>query len=287
MIRVTLLVVLIAFSFPSAAQPINDLDQDLKQIQSEITKAVKEYEKYKGGLIKTLIAMRIETLKLTESLLVQRRIAIREGAKFDFKVPATKPDPEKAAEIEQDLIAAMEELRKAEKNAGRYSGGLVRALALSTVATQQQTVAMLKQAALAARYGLAVPAARPSKGREAISGSLVRKTKDGSQSGTDVSRPSAKDCLKIADYGSTTLDTNRSFSEIAWKVDISNRCDRAFRVRVRFTLQDEAEYELDDDRKTIIVPKNGVGKARGKMLVSPPSKAARVKFMGVSYTVLK
>jgi len=45
-----------------------ELDDDLTATRQQITAAEAELAKYEGGLIKTLIEVRLETLRLTEAL---------------------------------------------------------------------------------------------------------------------------------------------------------------------------------------------------------------------------
>jgi hypothetical protein len=66
------------------------------------------------------------------------------------------------------------------------------------------------------------------------------------------------------------------------KADVANSCAEAFSVRVNFTIFDKDEFELDSDSEDVLVPANSIGKARGKMLVSPPEKARRMARQGVS-----
>lgn len=75
------------------------------------------------------------------------------------------------------------------------------------------------------------------------------------------------------------------FTELAWKVDVSNSCAEAFRIRVTFTVYDKDEFELDSDSEYVYVPAGGIGKARGKMLVSPPEKARRMAKQGASLSL--
>ena len=81
------------------------------------------------------------------------------------------------------------------------------------------------------------------------------------------------------------LDSNNSFTELAWKVDVASTCKEPYRVRVRFVIMDKDDFELDDDTETILVPAGGIGNARGKMLVSPPEKARRMAVQGARLSV--
>ena len=150
---------------------------------------------------------------------------------------------------------------------------------------QKQTVAMLTHAALATRYGLPTPTFE--QGVSALEKGISRKITPRSEPAGQSQTVRVKDCLEVADFGSRLLDYNRVFAKVAWKVDIANSCDLAFAVRVRFALQDAEEYEVDHDTKDIRIPPNGIGKARGDMLVSPSEGYKRVEFNGVSFTLLQ
>jgi hypothetical protein len=57
-------------------------------------------------------------------------------------------------------------------------------------------------------------------------------------------------------------------------------------VRVTFKIYDKDEFELDTDSKDLYIGGHDVGKARGKMLVSPPAKAHRMAKQGVGLSPL-
>ena len=78
------------------------------------------------------------------------------------------------------------------------------------------------------------------------------------------------------------LQSNSVYTEVAWKADVVNSCDERFNVTVVFTLSDKDDFELNSDRQGIRVPGNSTGKARVKMLVSPPEKAQRMAKQGVA-----
>jgi hypothetical protein len=63
---------------------------------------------------------------------------------------------------------------------------------------------------------------------------------------------------------------------------VSNSCDTAKTVKVTFKIFDKHDFELDTDTKDLYIGANTIGKARGKMLVSPPEKAHRMTKQGLS-----
>jgi hypothetical protein len=91
----------------------------------------------------------------------------------------------------------------------------------------------------------------------------------------------AKKCIEVGEFDSSILERNSAFVQLSWKADLKNSCSTPYRVRVRFVISDKDDFELDSDEETVIVPANDIGKARGRMLVSPPDKAARIAKQGV------
>src|SRR6266542_444335 len=69
-----------------------------------------------------------------------------------FVVPA--PAKELLASVERELADNLVKIHAQEVETARYSGGLVQAMSMSTLATMRQTQAMLDQKRLALKYGL-------------------------------------------------------------------------------------------------------------------------------------
>jgi len=286
-----MLMVFIVFTSQSCAteltteqkQTVASLKEDLNRIRQEIEQATSVDSQYSGGLIKTLIRMRLEVLKTNEALVEQRIHAIESGARIKLVVIATEPDPTRAAILAKEIETQREKVEEARIEADRYSGGLVHAMAETAVATSRNTLAMLEQQFFIAKYGLGYPTnsdhSKQSPPAESIS-QLV-------QGPASSVKNTPADCLEIDSFDSSVLSRNDVFMELAWKADIRNICQEPFQVRVRFVIQDENEFELDDDTETIFVPANDIGKARGKMLVSPIEKAARMAKHGVSVQIIR
>lgn len=151
----------IAFVTACAAQPspeelevIEDLRGELESVRAEIDVAEKKNATLAGGLVKVLIETRLEILRTTEALLQQRIHAVEGGARIEVTVKGAEPDPERAQALEVEIAEQQQELEEARREAARYSGGLVAAMKSATVATSEQTLAMLKQRHLSAKYGL-------------------------------------------------------------------------------------------------------------------------------------
>lgn len=274
---------------PEEQQAVAELKQDLGRIQGEIDEATAEDAKYAGGLIKSLIAVRLEILKTNSALVEQRIHSLETGSRVNVVVNTTKRDPERAAELAKEIESQKAKVADARRDADRYSGGLVQALSETTVVTARSTLVMLEQQYMIAKYGLALPAA-PTESDSMTRAASTAVAASGSSSGgtspaTLSHRQAANTCLKVESYDSSTLSTNSTFTEVAWKADIANSCDQPFVAQVTFTLYDKDEFELESDSETIQIPPKDVGKARGKMLVSPPEKAQRMARHGVQMSL--
>ncbi|WP_417635157.1 hypothetical protein, partial [Enterobacter hormaechei] len=140
---------------PEQKQEVSNLKSELSQTEKEIAAATEQQGQFTGGLIKNLTTARLEVLGTNKALLEQRINAIESGAKIDLAISGVKPDPEAAAALKTEIDKLALQISDAKKEASQYSGGLVQVLKLSTVATQEQTMAMLQQRYLSAMYGLA------------------------------------------------------------------------------------------------------------------------------------
>lgn len=288
-----LVLVVIALSGPGCSAELTreqkqlavDLKQDLGRIRQEIEHATKDDAAHSGGLIKSLIGVRLEVLKTNEALVEQRIHAIEAGIRITLVVNAAKPDPTRATELAKEIESQKAKVAEARAEADRYSGGLVEAMSETAVATARNTLAMLEQQFFIAKYGLVMPPAPAEIAAAAETRSKTTSTSPAAPAPEVQSRQGAGDCLKIETFDSSVLSANDVFTELAWKVDVSNSCAQPFNVRVTFTIFDKDEFELDSDYEDVYVPAMGTGKARGKMLVNPPEKARRMARQGASLSL--
>ena len=137
---------------PEEKTLVNALRVELAQTKQELSSANATAASY-GGLIKLLATVRVEILKTNEALLEQRIQAIESGAKITIEVSGVEPNEALAASILNEITATKSEIAFEKADAERY-GGLIKALKLSTLATREQTLAMLQQRYLSAKYGL-------------------------------------------------------------------------------------------------------------------------------------
>jgi len=133
------------------------LRTELEATQQEVTAADVQNAQYSGGLVKALIALRLEVLKTNKALIQQRIHAIESGAKVTVETVATKANPDRAKQLEDELTRQEVKVAEAEAKASLYSGGLVAAMAVMGAATERNSLAMLRQQYLVAKHGLASP----------------------------------------------------------------------------------------------------------------------------------
>jgi hypothetical protein len=139
---------------PQTIAKIEELKQDLAKTRTDIGEAVKQDGLYAGGLVKALIGVRIEILKTNEALIQQKIHALESGAKINFQVSGITPNEQLAASLEQEILTKRKELAEAKKEMEQYSGGLVLAMKASAAATLENTIAMMEQQRMIAKYGL-------------------------------------------------------------------------------------------------------------------------------------
>jgi hypothetical protein len=225
----------------------------------------------------------LEVLKTNEALVEQRIHVFESDAKITLTLNASQADAVKAAQITREIESQNAKLAQAEAEAARYSGGLAKELADASVATSENTLALLEQQYLVEHYGIAIPtSASPASTLTKSERTTVTEHGESIPAPkTETTSASSKDCLKINTFDSSVLSVNEVYTELAWKADVSNSCDQPFAVRVTFKIYDKAEFELDSDSKDVYVDARGIGKARGKMLISPAEKARRISKQGV------
>lgn len=130
------------------------LETELAQTKQDIDAGTRSSAIYSGGLIKDLISTRIEILKTNQALLEQRILAVQSQSSVTVATFVSNVDENLANKLSVEITQAKSGITSAKAEAAQYSGGLIQALKLSTIATSEQTLAMLEQQYLVAKYGL-------------------------------------------------------------------------------------------------------------------------------------
>ena len=133
---------------------VSQLEIELSKTKQEIDSANQSSANYSGGLIKDLITTRVEVLKTNQALLEQRILAVQSKSSVTVATVASNADEELASKLAAEIAQTKVDIASAKAEAAQYSGGLILALKLSTIATSEQTLAMLEQQYLVSKYGL-------------------------------------------------------------------------------------------------------------------------------------
>jgi hypothetical protein len=146
---------LVSFSYGQTIQ------EDLDQINKQIKEAEVESAKYAGGLIKTLIESRIQILNYTKAMLEQRIAAKDYNVVLNYTLDgkafhSPENKDEMLNEIEREAIQALKEKESLKAEADKYSGGLIRATKLSTVAMKDQQLALLELKRISLLYEIPI-----------------------------------------------------------------------------------------------------------------------------------
>lgn len=139
---------------PEDAALIQTLRTEQTDLRSKLGSVEDELASYSGGLIQDLLRVRLEILKTTDALISQRIVALESGAPIEIVIPVTPINENRASELSDQITNIQKEISAAQSEADKYSGGLIQAMALAKVATMGQTLAMLEQEHLVAKYGL-------------------------------------------------------------------------------------------------------------------------------------
>ena len=162
LIRFFIMFLLMTWFVTACAQPFTPeqsgaLDAAITEIDAQIASAEQESALYASGLVKAVIELRLATLQHTRSMLDQRRLANSYGIAVSYTVDGSTfagGTTDQITVLEAEIDELEQTIVAQQAEADRYTGGLVQAMALSTVATSRQSLAMLQQQRLALTYGL-------------------------------------------------------------------------------------------------------------------------------------
>lgn len=231
---------------PAQKQVVTDLKGDLARVRKDIEDAERENQRFAGGLVKSLIAVRLEVLKTNAALIEQRLHTIEGGAKTVVVINSVKSDPQRAVVLAKEIESQKEKVAAARAGADRYGGGLVQALAETTFVTAGNTLAMMEQQYFVAKYGIAMPAPREGgNDGKATPNPVPAVASARASTPAATASETVTGCLKIQTFDSSVLSTNSVYTELAWKVDVANSCATPFTVRAIFKIFDKDDFELD------------------------------------------
>lgn len=151
---------------PEEKAAVEILRTELAASQEDLSDAKEKDAALSGGLVKALVAVRVEVLSTNTALLQQRINALESGSPVEQVTKISAADPELAKQLESEISESRKDLNEAKIEALSY-GGLVGAMKAASVATKEQTLAMLQQRYLSAKYGLNAPDTKPAGGVQA------------------------------------------------------------------------------------------------------------------------
>ena len=152
------------------------LDADLSNLRAGVSDAAEESSRYNEGLIKSLIELRRQTIQLTFDMVNQKRLSVirRIDLRYTVLGRIVSPDQSKLNNINEDIEGTKARTQSDQRNADALSGGLVKSLAMATVATDRLSLAQLYLAFYAQKYETGLPATKmPSHGVDVAPGSPV------------------------------------------------------------------------------------------------------------------
>lgn len=231
---------------PDDEAVIAGIQSDLVSLAQQVATSESEDRLYSGGLVKSLIAVRLQILRTTQALLEQRIHAIQAGAPITIAVPASAPDPARAEALANEVRAIEAQLQASRADAARYVGGLVHSLKLSTVATQEQTLAMAQQHYLTAKYGLAIPL---------VSGEPVPSA---THAADQLSPPApTSPVFEIVKVDTRVTESNRSWSRFAWLLTIKSLTTSPLRLFAHIEFRDAQGFTIAEDHGNDLILKTG------------------------------
>lgn len=138
---------------------------DLEKISAEIiaqkkqvSQAKAEADKYSGGLIRSVLELRLAVDELTLALLEQKKTTLTYGMALPLLRRQPPPvDSDALTKVEEEIMQKRNAIGIAEREAQRYSGGLVLATLLARIETERLALAMLDQRRLSLKYQMGLP----------------------------------------------------------------------------------------------------------------------------------
>ena len=252
--------------------PVDGIGDAIKNLEKQIKETEAEDEKYAGGLIKALIGSRLAILKQTHAMLQQRTQAslFRIGIKYTVDGQIFTPPQDATIQlgiVERELAELTTKIAIAETEAARYSGGLIQAVSLSTVAQIKQTQAMLDQRRLALQFSL--PQYLGFKNIPALSSEANTTEADTS---TETTRPTQKE-WRIVEIDSRVTESNNSWWRYAWQLKLANDSQKPMVFDATIEFQDADGFVIDQDTERGLIPATSEKTFTGYKLITVPGAA--------------
>lgn len=258
-------------------EKIEGIEEEITRLEKQIRETEAEDQKYAGGLIKALISSQLATLKQTHAMLQQRAKAslFRIGLKYTVDGQPFTPPQDAAVQlgiVERELAELATKIAAAEAEAARYSGGLIQAVSLSTVAQMKQTQAMLDQKRLALKFSL--PQYIGFKDGVASTSSDTNTTNKPEK----LTMPEEKQ-WRIVEISSRVTESNDTWWRYAWRLTLANDSQKPMIFNATIEFQDADGFVIDQDSENGLIPASSEKTFTGYKLVSVPGAAKVEKTM--------
>lgn len=172
---------------------LESLRREHAQVEKEIANANTEHDRFSGGLVKSLLHARLELLRTNSALIEQRIHALEAGVKIRIVIDGTKPDMNRTMELEKEVKALDKKIAEQQAESERYSGGLVKAMMESGIATSRMSRAMLQTEYLKAKYGIRWLPSLKRKSAATSIGSTQTRLRSKSSKGPEIPKRAEKD----------------------------------------------------------------------------------------------
>lgn len=221
------------------------IQPELDRISREISEAESENAKLAGGLVKALIEARLATLRQSKAMLEQRKAATDFNVSLRYTVDGKAYSPpanakEELASIGHEIESMKLKIAAAENEVSKYSGGLVLAMAMSTLATVRQSAAMLDQRRLALTYGL-------PQYIGTFSNTAPTLPSGGASATAPTSPPTAEEPWDITEVHFGVTERNSTWWKYSWRVGVRNRAAQPIVVRANMQFLNRDGLIVDDD----------------------------------------
>ena len=262
----------VAAASPTQRAALNNVIADT---DDAIRAAEEESAKYSGGLVKSLIEVRLATLRQTRAMLAQRAAAADFNVAVRYTIDGRTLDAASTSgdieALDREIADTKRKIHQQQAEADRYSGGLTQAMLVSALATTKHTLAMLEQKRLALMYSLPQFIGFADKLVPAATSSAT-----GSNRQTPATKPSEQQrSWEIVAIDSRVTESNDTWWKFAWKLTIRNKGTAPVLLRGTIEFKDKDGFVVDDDETEVMsVPAGGEQTFTGYALVTTASARA-------------
>ena len=211
------------------------IDERLVVVHAQIARAELEDERATDDSIKMLVAIRLAILRNTEAMLEQKKIALEQGITLTYAVEGAvyRPEPPAPAligRLEAAIAETETQVDVAIATVATHAQGAARSTAAASVATLENTLAMLRQRWYAATYSIpyifADAVAESAAPAASAAPAPVAATPAATVPG---SRPPAAGGVQMVEINLRITDTTTTWWEMSWWLTLSNINDEDVR----------------------------------------------------------